>query len=161
LASDRRAYARDIGVVLLSFAVAGALGALVWHWWWTPAPTGFVFEGDAYFGPDLEFRSTGTYVVVSAALGLLLGVVLTYLLDRDEVVTLVALVVGGLLGAAVLALVGHLLGPESAAEVARGAADGDAVKADLRVQPGAAYLIFPVASLVGSLVVLLTFPSRD
>jgi len=161
LASDHRASARDVIVVLLTFAAAGALGALLWHWWWSPAPTGFVFEKEPYFGPDLEFRSTGTYVVVSAGLGFLLGLLLTYLLDRDEVVTLVALVVGGVLAAGVMALVGHLLGPESAAEVARAAADGDSVKADLRVQPGAAYLIFPVASLVGSLVVLLTFPNRD
>ena len=161
MASDRRARARDVVVALLSYSLAGALGALLWHWWWSPAPTGFVYQDNAYFGPDLEFRSTGTYVVVCAALGFLLGLVLTYLLDRDEVVTLVALVLGGALAAGVMALIGHLLGPESAAEFARGAADGDAVKADLRVQPGAAYLIFPVASLVGSLVVLLTFPIRD
>ena len=152
---------RDVAVVLVTFAVAAALGAFLWHWWWAPAPTGFVFEKEPYFGPDLEFRSTGTYVVVSAALGFVLGLVLTYLRDRDEVVTLVALVVGGALAALLMAVIGHLLGPESAAEVARGAADGDPVTADLRVQPGAAYLPFPVSALVGALVVLLTFPDRD
>jgi hypothetical protein len=152
---------RDVAVVLVAFAVAGAIGAFVWHWWWTPAPTGFVYEKHAYFGPDQEFRSTGTYVAVSAALGFLLGLVLTYLLDRDEVRTLVTLVVGGVLAAAVMAVAGHLLGPESAAQVARGAADGDTVTADLRVQPGAAYASFALSALVGSLVVLLTFPNRD
>lgn len=153
---------RDVAVVLVTFAVAGALGALVWHWWWTPAPTGFVIKEKPYFiDPDVAFRSTGTFVVVSAAIGFLLGLVLSYLLDRDEVLTLVALVAGGALAAAVMAMVGHLLGPESAAAVARGAADGDSVTADLRVQPGAAYLVFPVGALVGALVVLLTFPNRD
>lgn len=147
--------------MLVTFALAGALGALVWHWWWTPAPTGFVYQKHAYFGPDDEFRSTGTYVIVSAAIGFLLGLVLTYLLERDEVVTLVALVVGGVIAAAVMAVLGHLLGPESAAHVASGGADGDPVKADLRVQTGAAYLVFAVSALVGSLVVLLTFPKRD
>lgn len=152
---------RDVAVVLVTFAVAGVLGALVWHWWWSPAPTGFVFEKKPHFGPDLEFRSTGTYVVTSAAIGFLLGLVLTYVRDRDEVVTLIALVLGGALAALLMAVIGHLLGPESAADVARGAADGDPVTADLRVQPGAAYLPFPVSALIGALVVLLTFPDRD
>ena len=152
---------RDVAVVLVAFAVAGALGAFIWHWWWTPAATGFVFENEPYFGPDLEFRSTGTYVVVSAALGFLLGLVLTWLRDRDEVLTLVSLVVGGALAALLMAVIGHVLGPESAAAVARGAADGDSVTADLRVQPGPAYLPFPVSALIGALVVLLTFPDRD
>ena len=151
---------RDVAVVLVAFAVAGALGALLWHWWWAPAPTGFVYQKQPYFGPDLEFRSTGTYVVVSAVIGFLLGLVLTFLFDRDELVTLVALVVGGALAAGLMAGLGHLLGPESAAGVARGAADGDSVTADLRVQPGAAYLVFSVSALVGSLVVLLTFSKR-
>ena len=101
--------------MLVTFAVAGALGALLWHWWWAPARTGFVFETETYFGPEHEFRSTGTYVVVSAALGFLLGLVLTYVRDRDEVVTLVALVVGGALAALLMAGIGHLLGPDSAA----------------------------------------------
>jgi hypothetical protein len=153
---------RDVAVVLVTFAVAGALGALLWHWWWAPAPTGFVFKEKPYFvDPDVAFRSTGTYVVVSAAIGFLLGLVLTYLRDRDEVVTLISLVVGGLLAAAVMAVVGHLLGPDSATEAARHAADGDPVTADLRVQPGAAYVVFAGSALVGSLVVLLTFRKRD
>lgn len=143
------------------FLVAGVLGAVAWHAWWAPAPEGFVFEGAPYFGPDEEFRSTGTYVAVAAPMGLVLGVVLAWVLDRDERVTVAALVVGSVLASVVMMVIGHLLGPESASSVARGLADFEPVDADLRVQPGAAWLALPVSTLVGAVVVLLAFVKDD
>lgn len=143
------------------FLVAGLLGAVVWHAWWAPAPEGFVYDGTPYFGPDEEFRSTGTYVAVATTLGLVLGVVLAWLLDRDERVTLAALVVGSVLASISMMVVGHLLGPESASAVARGVADFETVDADLRVQPGPAWLALPVSTLVGAVVVLLAFVKDD
>lgn len=147
--------------MLGTFAVAGVVGGLLWFWWWQPAPTGVVYQHRAYFGPDDEFRSTGTYVAVAAALGLLLGVVFTWLLDRDEVATVLSLLVGAALAAVVMVGVGMLLGPESAASAARGLADGEPVDAGLRVQWGSPWLAFPVSAMVGNLVVLLSFTSQD
>lgn len=148
-------------MVLAVFALVGAALAFVWYWWWAPPPEGFVFEEAPYFGPDQEFRSTGTYVALAAPVGALLGSVLTWLLDTDEVLTLVAVLVGSLVAGGVMLAVGHALGPETATAVAAGLADGAAVDADLRVQPGAAWLAFPVGALAGATVVLLTFPKVD
>jgi hypothetical protein len=161
LPSDVRAAAREVAVVIGAFALAGVLCALLWHWWWSPAPTGVTYRHDPFFGPDDEFRSTGMYVAIAAPVGALLGVVLTWVLDRDEVVTVVSIVVGGALAAGLMAAVGHALGPESAAAVARRTADFQQVKADLRVQPVAPLLTFPVSALVGALVVLLGFTKDD
>jgi len=161
LPSEVRATVREVALVIGVFALAGVLCALLWHFWWSPAPTGVTYQHDPYFGPDEEFRSTGMYVAIAAPVGALLGVVLTWLLDRDEVVTLVSLVVGGALAAGLMAAVGHALGPESASAVARRTADFQEVKAELRVQPVAPLLTFPVSALVGSLVVLLGFSKVD
>lgn len=146
--------------MLGAFAVAGVACAFLWHWVWTPAPVGFAYQHQAYFGPDEEFRSTGLYVACAAAVGVVLGVVCTWFLDRDEVVTLVSVVLGAVLAAALMAVIGHALGPESASAVARRTADFEDVTADLRVQPGAPWLAFPVAALVGSVTVLLGFNKR-
>jgi hypothetical protein len=161
LDSDVRQATRDVVLVLVVFVVAGALAGLAWHAWWAPAPEGFVYQEEPYFGPDEEFRSTGTFIAIAAPLGVVLGVVLTWLLDRDEVVTLTALFAGSALGAAAMILVGHLLGPESAGSAAQGVADFGSVKADLRVQPGAPWLVLPVSALVGAVVVLLAFVKDD
>lgn len=161
MASDVRSAARDVAVVLAVSVLVGVALALLWHWWWAPAPEGFVYQRAPFFGPDEEFRSTGTYVALAAPAGVLLGSVVTWLRDSDEVVTLVAVLVGSLLAGGVMLAVGHALGPDTATTVAAGLADGAAVDADLRVQPGPAWLAFPVGALVGCTVVLLTFPNVD
>jgi hypothetical protein len=153
----RAATVRAVVLVLAAFVVAGLAGAFLWFWWWSPPPVGVVFEGRAYFRPDEEFRSTGMFVAIAVAIGLVLSMVLTLLLDRDEVVTLVSVLVGACLATAVLLGVGHLLGPGSAEEAARQAEDLEEVQADLRAQPGAPWLAMPAAALVGSVTILLSF----
>jgi hypothetical protein len=53
-------------------------------------------------------------------------------------------------------LTGWLLGPDSAVALARHAKDGATAHAALRVQPGAAWLVMPVATALGCLGVLLS-----
>lgn len=151
---------RDVLVVVGAFALAGVLAALVWHWWWSPAPVGVVFENEAFFDPDQEFRATGTFIAVSVPVALLLSMVLTRLFERDELVTLAAVVVGAVLATTLMLVVGHELGPESADEVARRARDRDPVRADLTVQPFGAWLAWPASAAAGSIAILLTFSRR-
>jgi hypothetical protein len=148
---------RQVALVLVTFAVAGVGAAFLWYWWWLPAPEGVAFDGRAYFEPDQEFRSTGMFVAIAVPLGLVLSMVFTLLLSRDEVVTLVSVVLGACLATAVMLVVAHLLGPESAEQAARQADDLEKVEAGLRAQPGAPWLAMPLAAAVGSVSILLSF----
>lgn len=147
---------RDPLIIIAAFAVAGVLCGLAWFAWWRPAPTGVVWQDYAWFDPDDEFRSTGMYAVISVPVGVLLGALSTWLLSRDARVTVVAILLGSALAACLMALTGQLLGPESALGVARSAADGAEVEADLRVGALSAWLCFPLGALLGSLVALLS-----
>ena len=55
---------------------------------------------------------------------------------------------------------GHLLGPESAAEVARKTEDFERIDGDLHAGPLAAFVAFPGAAVLGNAVVLITFTRR-
>jgi hypothetical protein len=160
LASSRATLLRQVLVVLATFVVTGVVCGFVWHALWTPAPQGTVFGHEVFFEPDAEFRGTGLYMVVASVAGLLLGLLFGWLFDTDEVTTLAAVAVGGLLAGLVMAWVGHLLGPESAAEVARRTADFERIDGDLHAGPVAAYVAFPGAAVLGDAVVLITVTRR-
>lgn len=156
MASDLRAAIRDVVIVLAVFAVTGVACGYLWHWWWSPAPEGFAFGGDPYItGADAEFRGTGLYVVIGLAVGLVLGLVLALLLSRNELVTLGAILAGGVLAGALMAWVGHELGPRDAADQARHAKDFATITGELRVQPWGPDLAFPAGAIGGALVALL------
>lgn len=155
MASDLLRAARDALVVLVCFAVAGVACAFLWYWWWAPAPEGFVLEQRPFFLPDDEFRSTATYVLLAAPAGIVLGVLLTWLLRSNPVVVVLALVAGAAGAAALMIVIGQALGPESADTVARSLENFEAVRADLRVEPGAPWLAFPLGAVAGAFFVLL------
>ena len=119
---DRVRALRQVLLVLVVFAVAGALAGVVWEWLWTP-PTGvaldeqFLLDGDGLRG---EFSGTGLYVVVAAVAGLLLGVLVAVLSDRDELVTLVVVAVGSVLAGWLMLRTGVALGPPDPAPLAQG-----------------------------------------
>ena len=146
--------------MLATFVVAGVVCGFLWYALWTPAPKGTVFQHKVFFEPDAEFRGTGLYMVVASVAGLLLGLLFGWLFETDEVATLAAVAAGGLLAGLVMAWVGHLLGPESAAEVARRTADFERIDGDLHAGPVAAYVAFPGAAVLGNAVVLITFTRR-
>lgn len=145
---------------MATFAVVGVLAGVGWWLWWRPAPKGVVFQHHPFFLPDEEFRSTGTYVAITAPLGLLLGALGTWRLRRDPLLPVVGLVLGAVAGGATMALTGWLLGPESALALARHAKDGATAHATLRVQPGAPWLAMPVATAIGCLGVLLSIDTH-
>ncbi len=71
-----------------------------------------------------EFAGTGWYVVVAVVAGLVLGLVAGLLLDRDEIVTLVAVVVGSALAAWLMMKVGFHFRPPDPQAIAESAKDG-------------------------------------
>ncbi|MDP3891351.1 hypothetical protein [Nocardioides sp.] len=147
---------RDAVVITGVFAVVGAVAGVVWEAWWTP-PRGVAYEGQFVMDSvalQSEFSATGSYVAISAALGLLLGVVLTALFDHDELVTLVAVAVGAVLAGWLMREVGAVLGPPDPRQLVGSLEDFTELPADLRVQ-GSAWVVFPAGALTGALVVLL------
>jgi hypothetical protein len=145
-----------VTALLVACAVLGALCGVAWWLWWKPAPLGIVFERHPFFLPDEEFRSTGTYVAIAAPVGLLLGGLGTWRLRHRPLFGVLALVAGAVVGGAAMLLTGWLLGPESALALAREARDGAVAHAALRVQPGVAWFVMPVATACGCLAVLLS-----
>ena len=158
--SDRATLLRQVVIVLVVFVAAGVVCGWLWHAWWAPAPDGVVVDKRVYYEPDVEFRGTGLYMLIAALAGIALGLLFAFLFDRDEVTTLTAVVVGGVLAGLVMAWVGHALGPENAAEVARHTADFEKIDGDLHAGPLAAYAAFPGGAVLGTVAVLITFTRR-
>lgn len=158
--SDRATLLRHVLIVLVVFVAAGLVCGWLWHAWWAPAPEAVVVDERVFYEPDVEFRGTGLYMLVAALTGIALGLLFAFLFDHDEVTTLAAVVAGGVLAGLVMAWVGHVLGPENAAEVARRTPDFEKIDGDLHAGPLAAYVAFPGGAVLGDLAVLITFTRR-
>ncbi|KQY64001.1 MULTISPECIES: hypothetical protein [unclassified Nocardioides] len=160
MASERKALIRDALVIVAVFVVAGAVGGWFWHHLWAPAPKGFALEGVPHFEDDADFRGTGLYVAIAAGLGLVIGIVVSFVFERDELVTLGSVVVGALLGGVVLLAVGQALGPDSAIEAAKHTKDWDPVTGDLHASWLPVLVSCPGGALLGTVVVLTCFNRR-
>lgn len=149
--------------VLVGLVVGGALLGVVWvELVWTPPP-GLV-RGGQWIPLDeralsLQTRGTGSYVLVAAAGGLVLGVLAAIVGARQALLTLAAVVVGGALGAYVMWQVGTWLGPADPADVAAGAADGTSVPGALTVEGVTPFLALPTAALAGLSAVFFLLPA--
>lgn len=153
---------RQVLLVLVVFAVAGALAGVVWEWVWTP-PTGvaleqeFLLDGDGLRG---EFSGTALYVVIAAVTGLLLGVLVAVLSDRDELATLVVVVAGSALAGWVMLRTGVALGPPDPAPLARAAEDFDPLVDQLGVSGHSPLVAFPGGALLGLIVIFIGLSRR-
>jgi hypothetical protein len=150
-------------IAIVAFAVVGALAGVVWEWLWTP-PNGVVVDHQWYVGLAAlreEFSGTGLYVVVASVAGLVTGSLCGLFLDRAELVTLAAVVVGAALAGWVMVLVGHALGPPDPQELAETARDRTPLPGDLRVTGNSAYIAFPAGAVLGLGPVLLVLARRD
>jgi hypothetical protein len=152
---------RVAGVTALC-VVAGALAGVAWELAWTP-PQGIALDGSFALTsaglPD-AFDGTALYAVLATATGLLLGVGVTLRSDGAELVTLLALAVGSLVAAPVMALVGSTLGPPDPDEAARDLPDYTLVQQALRVEGVGAYLALPSGALLGAGGVYLSLSRR-
>lgn len=152
----------DAVVVLGAFLVLGLLCGLLW--WLLVDPAMFTkFKTGAGMGEvqlSREFNSDGWYSVIAAVTGVVAGSLLTWWRSRDFLLTTVLLVVGSALAAAVMTATGHLLGPPDPKPILAAAAIGTRVPVQLSVTAKASYLVWPIAALVGALLVLWSSP-RD
>jgi uncharacterized membrane protein YeaQ/YmgE (transglycosylase-associated protein family) len=106
-----------------------------------------------------QFDADGWYVVISAVGGAMAGAVLTSWRGRDPVVTVLLLVVGAALAAFVMRELGTALGPPPVQPVLRGAKVGATAPAPIDVHARAAYVVWPVATLLAAALALWT-PGR-
>jgi hypothetical protein len=159
---DRVSALRQVLLVLVGFAVAGALAGIVWEWVWTP-PTGvalgqeFVLDGG---GLRSEFSGTALYVLVATLTGLLLGVLVSVLAERHELLTLVAVFVGAVLAGWLMLRVGTALGPPDPEALARTAEDYAPIQDELRVSGRSPFVAFPAGALVGLIAVFIGLNRR-
>jgi hypothetical protein len=138
-------------VIITVFSGVGALGGWLWHRLWD-APQGVVSGGQWYTdeaGLREDFAGTGSYVAIAVVAGLALGALSAWLLDRSELVTLLAVLAGSVLAGWVMLRVGHQLGPPDPERLARAAEDGTKLKGSLRLHSWVPKGAFPFGALLG------------
>lgn len=160
------------GIVVVVCAAAGALAGVVWEWLWTP-PVGVVIRHEWLLGLSglrSEFSATGLYVIVASVAGLLVGALCGLFLDRAELVTLAAVVVGAVLAGWIMVQVGQALGPPNPRQLAKTAPERTRLPSDLRIvgniwpprsiRDASPYVAFPTGATLGLAVVLLGLTKR-
>lgn len=148
---------RQLALVVGLLLAGGALAGVVWEWIWTP-PTGVVVDGRWLLDPEgLRGDASGTvlYVLVAAVTGLVLGVLVGVLFDREEIVSLVGVVVGSVLAGWLMWWVGQSLGPADPHALATTTADRTRLPGELDVAGRSPFVAFPSGALVGLLTVFI------
>ncbi len=146
---------REVVLVLLLFGLGGLVGGALWRWLWTPV-SGTVFEGVWYPATNTsEFSATGLYVLIALGLGLVLGVLSALVTDRRELLVLGLVVVGSLLAAWLMLLVGGLGMPADPTALAATTANRTELPSTLTVRGWSPYVAFPTGALVGLCVVFI------
>lgn len=146
----------DVVVVLATYLVLGVLGAVAWWLLWDPAMFTKVNAGGAMGEVELakRFDADAWYAVLAAGSGLVAGSVLMWWRRRDYLLTTALIVVGAGVAAVLMALLGGLLGPPDPDPVLAAAKAGVEVPVRLEVTAKATYLVWPIASMIGALIVL-------
>ena len=152
--------------VVLGVALGG-LGGWLWWTWWGPPADGKVYDTQAGptwyptpFDPGVtqDFSGTATYVVVGLGMALLLGVVGGWVCRRQAVHGLLAVAVASAAAAAVMGVIGMAQSPADPQERADDVEIGTVLPGHLEVSGWTPYLVWPVGSLLGYLVVMLALP---
>ena len=154
---SRRGSARaDVLVVLGTFLALGVVGGVLWWLLVDPAAYTKLRSGGSMSELQLgkQFGADGWYAVIALVAGLLAGGLLTWWRSRDYLLTTVLVALGSVVAAAVMAGTGGLLGPGNTEAALAAAPVGALVPVPLQVTGWAVYLVWPVAGLVGALMVL-------
>jgi hypothetical protein len=111
-ARDASGDLRFAAVLAGGLAVLGALLGLAWSAWSPTGPAATVFGGGKFEPNDTEafVAGDGRFLVIVAAVGLLAGGVAWWRVRHRGPFVVLGLTVGGLLGALLTELVGHLTG---------------------------------------------------
>jgi hypothetical protein len=152
---------RFVLLTLLAYVVLGAVAGVVWEWVWTPP--GQVVRDHQVFYTSYEslrrvFTGTGLYVVVGAVAAALIALVVCLLTRGRELVTLATVLVGSCVAAALMRLVGGLLGPPDPLSVAKPSGT-QVLPGKLIVNGFTPYLIWPMVSLFVLAVVFFAWPN--
>ncbi|HWU23303.1 MAG TPA: hypothetical protein VN088_17320 [Nocardioides sp.] len=160
-----------VGLLVLSTG-AGALGGWGWWRWWSPAPDGVIGQrtdtGEiGWFAEPFDpgqahvASSTFEYVVLGFVLALAVGL-LGGLLGRNRaLLTLATLVVAAAAAAAAMRAVGMAFSPPNPQQWAVAANIGHHYPGNLRIGGWTPYLVWPVGTLLGFLVVMLTLTTEE
>jgi Protein of unknown function (DUF2567) len=150
------------GVIVGALAVLGALLGLVWSAWSPPGSPAIVIGGGTFevLGEsENQIAADGRFLVIVTVVGLLAGLFAWFGRPRNRgPLVLLGLVVGGLCGAALTDLVGHLSGGGSFSGRKLGLTDGSKQEVTLRLplslhMPG---MLFVEAALAALLYGLFT-----
>jgi hypothetical protein len=155
--------ARTILLILLAYAVLGAVAGVVWEWVWTP-PGQVIAKHqvfyDSYSSLRRVFTGTGLYVLVGAVASALLALAVSILVRGRELAVLALVLVGSALAAALMWRVGTPLGPADPATLAAHTTGRDTVPGELSVQGKSPYLVWPFVSLLVLSAVYFAWPGR-
>jgi hypothetical protein len=150
-------------LILLAYAVLGAVAGVVWEWVWTP-PGQVIAQHqvfyDSYSSLRRVFTGTGLYVLVGAVVSALLALAVSVLVRGRELAVLALVLVGSALAAALMWRVGTLLGPADPATLAAHTTGRDTVPGELSVQGKSPYLVWPFVSLLVLSAVYFAWPGR-
>lgn len=151
-----RGLALDAVVVIGAFALAGLAAGVLWPHLVRPVTVTRTNAGIVTGELDLSHRidNDGWYSVLAAVGGLVLGVVLVLWRRSNEVVTVLLVTSGSFLAAWLSAVLGTALGPGDPQKALAHAAVGATAPDRVTVSAHAAYLVWPIAAVVGAVVVL-------
>lgn len=151
-------------VTVVMALVGGALLGILW--WWLAPHVPLVSDGSAVYFKETEGEQAvgvdGTFTLLALGAGALSALVVFLLRRRGGVPLVVALMVGGLLGAVLAWRLGVWLGPGTdvaarAKEVGRGVT----FSAPLKLGAKGALLVWPFAGLLVHLGLTAMFGPRD
>ncbi|WP_326583471.1 DUF2567 domain-containing protein [Streptomyces sp. NBC_00487] len=155
----------EAAVVTAVMALLGGalLGVL---WWWLAPHVPLVSDGSAVYFKDTEGEQAagvdGTFTLLALGAGALSALVVFLLRRRGGVPLVVALTVGGLLGAVLAWRLGVWLGPETdVAARAKEVGQGVTFSAPLKLGAKGALLAWPLAGLLVHLGLTALFGPRD
>lgn len=108
--ADRTVQLKAAALLIGVLVVVGAIMGVVWELWSPPGPAGLVLEHGIQADESETFvAGDGRFVILTLIVGLIAGGVAWFIKAARGVYVALALVVGGVLGAAVTELVGWAL----------------------------------------------------
>ena len=163
-----------VATSVLVLGLLGLVAAVVWDAVVTPAEYTKIAAGPEMGELQLgrQFGADAWFVLIGFGVGLAAGLVLAWWHVARPLVTSVAVLVGAVIAAAVMAQVGHLLGPPAPATVLATAKVGTRAAESLDVGVGRdaghlslanlpVLLSWPVGGVLGTLLALLLHGPSD
>jgi len=162
IVAQRRGALADALIVLVTFAVLGVVGAVVWNALVSP-PT-FVRTANGGQMDQIQLAGIvsidGWFFTVGAVAGLTAGIVLMVLRPRRPILLVVLLTLGGALASWLMLRVGLAVGPPDPGPALAHAAVGTRAAVQLRPHASGVEFAWPAAALLGGLLVLLLVGPR-